>query len=136
MNQILSRCWKQGKIMTINSKVIVDGLPILSNPNNVLLDNLFTTRWTISVEYQLIGSNKPRFLTNVYGPFTPQDKIKFIQNLDQLANLIIYHSWILGGECNMVFHLEVKRGETRRLKEESGHFQALIDNLCLIDLEK
>jgi hypothetical protein len=35
----------------------------------------------------------------------------------------------------MVCHLEEKRGDTRRLEAESGHFQALIDKLGLIDLE-
>jgi exonuclease III len=97
MNQILSRCWKQGKMMNIDSKGAVGGLAILWNPNTVLLENFFTTRWTISAEYRLIGSNKPGFLTNVYRPTTPGDKLNFIQNMDRLANLIIDRRWILGG---------------------------------------
>jgi exonuclease III len=97
MNQILSRCWKQGKMMNIDSKGAAGGLAILWNPNTVLLENFFTTRWTISAEYRLIGSNKPSFLTNVYGPATQGDKLNFIQNLDRLATLIRDRRWILGG---------------------------------------
>jgi hypothetical protein len=135
MNQILSRCWKQGKMMTIDSKGMTGGLAILGTPTLCC--------WRISSlpdgqsqqNTRLIGSNKPGFLTNVYGPTTPGDKLNFIQNMDRLANLTIDHSWILGGDFNMVCHLEEKRGRTHRLEAESGHFQALIDKLCLIDLE-
>jgi hypothetical protein len=35
----------------------------------------------------------------------------------------------------MVCYLEEKRGDTYRLEVESGHFQALIEKLGLIDLE-
>jgi hypothetical protein len=60
MTQILSRCWKIGKIMTIDSIGMAGSLAILWNPSSVVLENLFTTKWTISVEYMLIGSNNPR----------------------------------------------------------------------------
>jgi hypothetical protein len=75
-------------MMSIDATGMVGGLDILWNPSSVLLENFFTTRWTITVEYRLIGSNRPGFLTNVYGPATQRDKLTFIQNMDWLGTLI------------------------------------------------
>jgi hypothetical protein len=121
--------------MTIDSIGTTGGLAILWNPSSVLLENFFTTRWTISKKYRLIGSNKPRFLTNVYGPTTQGDKLNLIQNMDWLATLTNDRIWILGGEFNMVYNLEEKRGGIHRLEEKSGKFQSLINKICLICLE-
>jgi exonuclease III len=97
MTQILSRCWKQGKMMTIDSIGTTGGLAILWNPSSVVLENFFTTKWTISVEYRLIGSNKSGYLTNVYGPTTQGDKLNFIQNLEWWlpSPLIIDGYWVV-----------------------------------------
>jgi hypothetical protein len=101
----------------------------------VILENFFTTRSSILANYRLIGSNKPGFLTNVYGPATPRDKTSFIRNLEGLTTLTSGSRWILGGDFNMICNLDEKRGGTCRLEAKSGNFQALIDKLGLIDLE-
>ena len=82
MSQILSKCWKHGKMMTTNCIGTTGGLAILWNPSIVLLENFFTTRWKISVKYTLISSNKSSYLTNVYVPATQGDKLNFIQNME------------------------------------------------------
>jgi hypothetical protein len=99
------------------------------------MEKFFTTRWTISTEYRLIGSNRPGFITNVYGPASQRDKITFIHNLEGLSTLTTDRRWILGGDFNMICNLEEKRGGVRRLEVECGNFQYLIDKLGLIDLE-
>jgi hypothetical protein len=135
MDRVLSCCWKQGKGIYIDAMGSAGGLEILWNPSSVILENFFTTRWSISVTYRLIGSNKPGYLTNVYGPATPRDKTSFIRNLEGLATLTSGSRWVLGGDFNMICNLDEKRGGTCRLEVESVHFQALIDKLGLIDLE-
>jgi hypothetical protein len=122
-------------MMSIDAIGMVNGLAILWNPIFVLMENLFTTRWEISVEYILIGSNRLGFITNVYGPATQRDKVTFIRNLEWIATLTNDRRWILGGYFNMIFNLEEKRGGVPRLEAESGNIQYLIDKLCLIDLE-
>ena len=99
------------------------------------MENLFKTRWSISATYRLIGSNKPRYITNVYGPTTPRDKNAFIRNLEGLATLTSGRKWILGGDFNLICNLDEKRGGTRRITVDSGKFQGVIDNLGLIDMK-
>jgi exonuclease III len=123
MKQILSRCWKQGQMMTIDARGIAEGLAILWNPRSVIMENFFSTRWTISVEYRLIGSNQPDILTNIYGSATQGDKLNFIQHLERLTTLINDRRWILGGDFNMVCNLEEKKGGIRRLDPKVGSFR-------------
>jgi hypothetical protein len=71
---------------------------------------------------ELIGSNRPCFITNVYGPATQKDKLTFIHNLDCLSTLTNDHRWIMGRDFNMICNLEEKRGGIRRLEVESDTF--------------
>jgi exonuclease III len=66
MDKLLPSCWKQGKGIYTDATGTTGGLALLWNPSSVTLDNFFTTRWSISATYRLIGSNKPGYLTNVY----------------------------------------------------------------------
>jgi hypothetical protein len=99
------------------------------------MEGFFTSKWTISSSYRIIGSNKPRFLTNVYGPTTQRDKASFLHHLEWITNHIGNQCWILGGDFNMIHDLEEKRGGTRRLDSDNIHFQGIIDTLGLIDME-
>jgi hypothetical protein len=91
----------------------IGGLTLLWNPSSVTLDNFFTTKWSISATYRLIGSNKLGYLTNVYGPATPRDKNAFLRNMEGLAILTSGNKWILGREFNMICNLNEIRGGTR-----------------------
>jgi hypothetical protein len=79
------------------------------------MENFITTKWSITTDNSLIGSNKPRHLTNVYGLTNPRDKQDFLRNLEYLSNLTRHNKWTVGGDSN--------------------NFNSLIDNLNLIDLE-
>ena len=68
--------------MEIDAKGAVGGLAMLWNPSTVLLDDLFTSRWTIIASFHLIGSNKLGYITNVYGPTKIGDKESFLNHLD------------------------------------------------------
>jgi exonuclease III len=135
MDKLLPYCWKQGKGISTVATGTAGGLALLWNPSSVTLEKNFTTKWSISAAYRLIGSNKPGYLTNVYGPASSRDKQAFLRNLEYLVTLTEGNRWILGGDFNMIHNLDEKRGGTRRLEPESGDFQNLIDNSNLIDLE-
>jgi exonuclease III len=100
-----------------------------------LLENFITTKWSITIDYRLIGSNKPGHLTNVYSPANPRDKKAFLRNLEYLSNLTRHNIWIFGGDYNLIRSLEEKKGGSKRLDQDSNDFNGLIDNLNLIDLE-
>jgi exonuclease III len=99
------------------------------------MENFYTTRWSITAEYRLIGSNNPGHLTNIYGPASPRDKQAFLRSLRHLSGLTKHDRWILGGDFNIIRSLEEKKGGSRRLDQDSCDFNNLIDDLRLIDLE-
>jgi hypothetical protein len=99
------------------------------------MENFITTKWSITTDYMLIGSNKPGHLTNVYGPANPRDKQAFLRNLEYLSNLTRYNHWTIRGDYNLIRSLEKKGGVSRRLDQDSNDFNNLIYNLNLIDLE-
>lgn len=135
MDKLLPSCWKQGKGIYTKATGTVGGFALLSNPNSVTLEKDFTTKWSISTTYRLIGSNKPDYLTNVYGPTTSRDNQAFLRNLENLTTLTRGNRWIMGRDFNMIRNLDEKRGGTRRLEVESKDFQNLVDNLGLIDTD-
>ena len=74
MDRVISRCWKQGKIIFTDATGTAGGLAILWNPCSVLMENFFTARWSVLAKCRLISSNNPSLLTNVYLLASPRDK--------------------------------------------------------------
>jgi exonuclease III len=135
IDRLLPYCWRQGRAVSIDATGTAGGVAILWNTNVVLMENFYTTRWSITAEYRLIGSNKPGHLTSVYGPASPRDKQAFLRSLRYLSSLTKHDRWILGGDFNIIRSLEEKKGGSRRLDQDSCDFNSLIDELRLIDLE-
>jgi hypothetical protein len=75
------------------------------------MENFVTTKWSITADYRLIGSNKPGHLTNVYRPANPRDKQAFLRNLEHLSTLTRHNSRIIGGDYNLIRNLDEKKGD-------------------------
>jgi exonuclease III len=135
IDRLLPYCWKQGEEISTATIGTAGGLAILWNTNSLPMDNFITTKWSITTDYRLIGSNKPRHLTNVYGLTNPRDKKAFLRNLEYLSNLTRHNRWIVGGDYNLIRSLEEKKGGSICLDQDSSDFNSLIENLNLIDLE-
>jgi hypothetical protein len=71
---ILQNCWKQANQVEVDAKGTTVGLAMLWNPATILLDDFFTSNWTITASFRLIGSNKHDYIKNVYGPTRSGDK--------------------------------------------------------------
>jgi exonuclease III len=108
---------------------------VLWNLVTVLLDEFFSSNWTITTSFHLIGSNKHDFIMNVYGPTIPGDKEAFLHHLEWIANHIGTQRWILGGDFNMIIGLEEKKGGTCMLGNDNEKFHRTIGLLNLIDIE-
>jgi hypothetical protein len=130
----LQKCWKQAQHVEVYARGAVGGLAMLWNPTTVPLDNFFTSKWTITSSFHLIGSNKQGYITNVYGPPRQGDKEAFVQHLDWIANHISSQRWILGEDFNMITGLEGKKGGTHTLGNDSVLFNHTIRLLKLIDV--
>jgi exonuclease III len=135
IDRLLPYCWKQGRAISIDATGTAGGVAILWNTTALLMENFYSTRWSITAEYRLIGSNKPGHLTNIYGPASPRDKQAFLRSLRHLSGLTEHDRWILGGDFNIIRSLDEKKGGSRRLDQDSHDFNSLIDDLRLIDLE-
>jgi hypothetical protein len=102
---------------------------------NVILYNFYSTSWTLLTHYPTIGSRKEGIVTNTYGPQYSQDKDNFLKSLSIVGNLVGQQWWNIGGDFNIIFSLEEKKGEVRILDKDNEKFQNLIENLHLIDVE-
>jgi exonuclease III len=87
IDRLLPYCWKQGRVVLIDAIGTAGGVAILWNTNIMLMENFYATRWSITTEYRLIGSNKPGHLTSIYGPASPRDKQVFLRSLRYLSSL-------------------------------------------------
>jgi exonuclease III len=135
IDKLLPHCWKLGKEVSIDATRTTGGLAVLWNTNAVIMNNCITTKWSITADYRIIGSNRPGHLTNVYSPASPRDKKAFLGSLRYVAGLSQYKNWTVGGDFNIIRSLDEKRGGSRCLDRDSGDFNTLIDDLHLIDLD-
>jgi exonuclease III len=132
---IFQRIWRDCHFTSTDAAGASGGLAILWNPKSVSVHNLFSTEGTITVSFRIIGTNQERTVTNVYGPQNQQDKDHLMQRLQHINTLLPTRNWILGGDFNMILTLEEKTGGAKKLDSDSGKFQALIDQLNLVDIE-
>jgi len=134
MDRLLPYCWKRG-VASVDATGTAGGLAILWNTNIVLMNNFCATKWSITAEYRLIGSNWPGHLTCVYGSANPGDKQAFLRSLYYTSSITPSDRWIIGGDFNIIRTLMEKKGGSRRLDQDSCDFNSLIEELHLIDLE-
>jgi len=130
----LQKCWNKSHNVEFNAKGVVGGLAMHWNPTTVLLDDFFTSKWTITTSFHLIGSNKQGYITNVYRPTILGDKESFLHHLERISNHIGSQRWVLGGYFNMITGLEEKKGGTQTLGNDSENFNCIIGLLKLIDV--
>jgi hypothetical protein len=88
VDSILVRCWRHHNYANIDSRQSAGDLNILWNPETIILDNLFTTKWTISSQYKSIRFDKEGFITNVYESHILSEKISFLKNIEGLCEII------------------------------------------------
>jgi exonuclease III len=77
----LQKCWKQAHHVKVDAKGVASGMAMLWNPITVLLDGFFTSKWTITASFCLLGLKKLGYITNVYGPLRTGDKEAFHTNV-------------------------------------------------------
>jgi exonuclease III len=134
IERLLPFCWKQGRAASIDASGSAGGLTVLWNTSEVIMENFFATKWSLTATYRCIGSNKPGCLTNVYGPPTPRDKPDFLAACTT-HTLKQHNNWVIGGDFNLIRSLEEKKGGSRRLERDSEVFNNLIDDLHLVDMD-
>jgi hypothetical protein len=94
----------------------------------MILDLLFTSKWTISARYRAIGSNNQGYITNVYGPPMSLEKPNFLKKLKYVKDIIQNNICILGGDFNIILSLAENRGDIPRLDKNNLDFKDFIED--------
>ena len=68
------KIWKHCEAVAIDALGTVRGVGILWDPSAISLSNFMATKFSISVEFHILGTSTKGFLTNVYEPFALVDK--------------------------------------------------------------
>lgn len=79
--------------MALDATGASSGLAILWHPSMILLNQFFATRHSLSVVFQLVGSDQIGTISNLYGPQLPQDKLAFLNSLCTLAPITSQNPW-------------------------------------------
>ena len=107
---------------------------ILWNPQEVHLSGFLATPFTLSTDFHIIGTKIRGVISNVYGPPRPEQKPSFLESISDIKALVKDKAWILGGGFNMIRNLDEKKGGIQNLNYASNHFNAIINDLNLIDV--
>lgn len=87
-------------------------------------------------KFHYIGTAITRFITSIYGPHTPQEKLQCLEEIHYTLTLVGGDYWIIGGDFNMFTSLREKKGGLRHLEADNLSFYRLIQDLNLVDLDK
>ena len=93
---IASKIWKNCEASAIDASGTAGGIGIIWNPSGLSLTNFMATKFSIFVEFHILGTNSKGFLTNVYGPFKLASKQLFLRSLQNMSNLVGWRHWIIG----------------------------------------
>jgi len=128
---IASKIWKNCEASTIDASSPAGGIGIIWNPLGLSITNFMATKFSISVEFHILGTNSKGFLTNVYGPFKLASKQLFLRSLQNMSNLVRQRHWIIGGIFNLIRNLQEKKGGIRTLNPTNNDFQNVTHGLTL-----
>ena len=104
------RFWKGARVAMTNAIGAARGLGVLQNPNQVSVTNVYATRYMISAQFQVLGTSVRGVMTNVYGPFQPNHKATFLDEIRSIQEWVGTDLWVIGGDFNIIRSLEEKKG--------------------------
>ena len=109
LEKIAQKVWKGCETISIDAKGVIGGLGILWNPRVVTLSGFFSTNYSISVDFHILGTRIRGIITNVYGPPKVDQKHTFIESLSDLKTIVMNRAWIIGGDFNLIRNLGEKK---------------------------
>jgi hypothetical protein len=111
------------------------GILTLWNPQVMNLLTVEATKYTLSVNMQIIGNTEVILCTNVYGPQMLEEKRRMVLDLEQLKSRSSNLHWILVEDFNIIMTLAKKKGGSRRLDRDAEEFSAFIDTVEMVDIK-
>jgi len=83
----------------------------------------------------VIGAGGTGYLTNVYGPNAPGERLEFLKSLEWINQTIQDKPWIVDGDFNMIKSLSEKRGGRSIIEPSQLDFMDFINRCGLVDVE-
>eukprot|EP00253_Pinus_taeda_P014726 PITA_14726 len=111
------------------------GIAILWNPDDIILDSWTSMRGILTGLGRIAGTREQVVVSGVYGPSSPGEKENFLNNIQSIRRLYSNVDWIIGGDFNLIRSLEEKKGGIRKSDSLMGRFNALIEDLRLVDIQ-
>jgi len=110
------------------------GILTLWNPQKIGIIDAEASRDYLSAVIQPVGDKETYLVTNVYGPQRMDDKLRFLNPLENLRDRYARIPRIFGGDFNFIKSLSEKKGGTRVLGKGSSAFQPFINKMKLVDI--
>ena len=120
--------------IALDTRGAAGGLGILWNPREVHLSGFLATPCILTADFHIIGTRIRGVISNVYGPPRVEQKLAFLESIFDIKSLVEDKAWVLGGDFNLIRNLDGKKGGIRNLNSASNHFNAIINDLNLIDV--
>jgi hypothetical protein len=98
------------------------------------MENISSSSRLLTLKFKMKGTEEEGYITNSYGPTTPNLKRNFLDEINLLGASLIHQVWILGGDFNMITTPLEKQGGLHRINQESKDFGKLIEKLILVDI--
>eukprot|EP00253_Pinus_taeda_P008955 PITA_08955 len=111
------------------------GIAILWNPDDIILGSWTSMRRILTRLGRIVGTREQVVISGVYGPSSPGEKENFLNNIHSIRRLYSDVDWIIGGDFNLIRSLEEKKGGIRKSDNLMGRFNAIIEDLRLVDIQ-
>lgn len=111
------------------------GIAILWNPDDIILGCWTSMSRILTGLGRIVGTKEKVVISGVYGPSSPGEKENFLNNIQSIRRLYLDVDWIIGGDFNLIRSLEEKKGGIRKTDHLMEKFNALIDDLRLVDIQ-
>eukprot|EP00253_Pinus_taeda_P013029 PITA_13029 len=111
------------------------GIAILWNPDDIILDSWTSMRGILTGLGRIVGTREQVVISGVYGPSSPGEKENFLNYIQSIRRIYSDVDWIIGGDFNLIRSLEEKKGGIRKSDSLMGRFNALIEDLRLVDIQ-
>eukprot|EP00253_Pinus_taeda_P023924 PITA_23924 len=135
IKQIHNKWLNKFEFLEVKAENTVGGILTLWNPQKVIIVDAEATRNYLSAIIQPMGMSETFLVTSVYGPQRIDEKLRFLNSLEDLRRRHEEIPWVIGGDFNMIKSLSEKKRGTRILSRDSVGFHSFTEDMDMVDSE-
>lgn len=120
--------------MSIDAKGNVEGIIILWNPIEIIVDYWISMKIILKGQFQLIWNREWLLVSALYDHHIPTEKRRFLLQLQQLGKHHKEKLWMIRGDFNLITSIEKKKWGLQIEEPEMERFKDLQAKLKLVDI--